>query len=65
MGKYERLFEPGKIGSLTLKNRLIMEPIGTRYADSRGHMTDRYLSFLEERAKGGVALITNEASRMI
>lgn len=65
MSKYESLFEPGKIGSLTLKNRLIMEPIGTRYADSQGHMTDRYLSFLEERAKGGVALITNEASRMI
>lgn len=65
MGRFDKLFEQGHIGKLTLKNRLIMEPIGTRYADSRGHVTERYLSFLEERARGGVALITNEASRMI
>lgn len=65
MSGYEKLFEPGRIGNLTLKNRLIMEPIGTRYADSRGHVTERYLAFLEERARGGIALITNEASRMI
>ena len=65
MGGFDKLFEPGRIGKLTLKNRLMMEPIGTRYADSRGHVTERYLSFLEERARGGVGLITNEASRMI
>ena len=39
MSSYDKLFEPGRIGNLTLKNRLIMEPIGTRYADSRGHVT--------------------------
>jgi 2,4-dienoyl-CoA reductase-like NADH-dependent reductase (Old Yellow Enzyme family)/thioredoxin reductase len=65
MGGFEKLFEPGRIGKLTLKNRLMMEPIGTRYADSRGHVTEKYLSFLEERARGGIGLITNEASRMI
>ncbi len=65
MGGFDKLFEPGRIGKLTLKNRLMMEPIGTRYADSRGHVTEKYLSFLEERARGGVGLITNEASRMI
>jgi 2,4-dienoyl-CoA reductase-like NADH-dependent reductase (Old Yellow Enzyme family) len=65
MSVFEKLFEPGHIGSVHLKNRFIMEPIGTRYADSYGHMTERYLSFLEERAKGGVGLIINEASRMI
>ena len=62
---FDKLFEPGRIGNLTLKNRLIMEPMGTRYADSLGHVTDRYVAFIEERAKGGVALITNEASRML
>ena len=65
VGKFDRLFEPGRIGHLTLKNRFIMEPMGTRYADSRGHVTERYLAYIEERAKGGVALITNEASRMM
>ena len=42
-----------------------MEPMGTRYADSLGHVTERYLCFLEERAKGGVSLIVNEASRLM
>jgi 2,4-dienoyl-CoA reductase-like NADH-dependent reductase (Old Yellow Enzyme family)/thioredoxin reductase len=65
MSRFEKLFEPGCIGNVTLKNRLIMEPIGTRYADSQGHITDRYIFFLEERAKGGVGLIINEASRMM
>lgn len=65
MERFEKLFEPGRIGSVHLKNRLIMEPIGTRYADSQGHITDRYKYFLEERAKGGIGLIINEASRMI
>ena len=65
MGTFEKLFEPGRIGKLTLKNRMIMEPMGTRYADSRGHVTEKYLSFIEERAKGGIGLIVNEASRMI
>jgi 2,4-dienoyl-CoA reductase-like NADH-dependent reductase (Old Yellow Enzyme family)/thioredoxin reductase len=65
MTVFEKLFEPGRIGSVHLKNRFIMEPIGTRYADSNGHITERYISFLEERAKGGVGLIINEASRMI
>ena len=65
MGEFEKLFEPGRIGSVRLKNRFIMEPIGTRYADSYGHVTDRYKYFLEERAKGGVGLIINEASHMI
>jgi 2,4-dienoyl-CoA reductase-like NADH-dependent reductase (Old Yellow Enzyme family)/thioredoxin reductase len=64
MSEFEKLFEPGRIGSVRLKNRLIMEPIGTRYADSYGHITDRYKYFLEERAKGGIGLIINEASRM-
>lgn len=65
MSRFDKLFEPGRIGKVSLKNRLIMEPIGTRYADSQGHITDRYICFLEERAKGGVGLIINEASRMI
>jgi 2,4-dienoyl-CoA reductase-like NADH-dependent reductase (Old Yellow Enzyme family)/thioredoxin reductase len=65
MKSFEKLFEPGCIGSVRLKNRFIMEPMGTRYADSYGHVTDRYKYFLEERAKGGVGLIINEASHMI
>jgi len=65
VGEFKKLFEPGRIGNLTLKNRLVLEPIGTRYADSRGHVTERYLAYIEERAKGGIALITMEASRMI
>lgn len=27
--KYEKLFEKGKIGKLTIKNRIVMPPMGT------------------------------------
>lgn len=30
--KYEKLFEKGKIGKLTLKNRIVMTPMGTGFA---------------------------------
>ena len=65
MGQFEKLFEPGRIGTVTLKNRLIMAPMGVMYADAEGRLTDRYYYFLEERARGGVGMITTEAVRMI
>ena len=34
--KYEKLFEKGKIGKLTLKNRIVMPPMGTGFAAASG-----------------------------
>ena len=58
--KYEKLFEKGKIGKITIKNRCAMMPMGTVYADKDGIATDRLISYYEARAKGGIGLIINE-----
>ena len=33
--------EPGKMGPLHLKNRIIMAPMGTNYGTTDGYSTDR------------------------
>lgn len=62
--KFEKLFEPGKIGSLTLKNRFIMGAMGVGFAELGGTPTDRTTAYYEERAKGGYALIITEVTRV-
>jgi 2,4-dienoyl-CoA reductase-like NADH-dependent reductase (Old Yellow Enzyme family)/thioredoxin reductase len=59
---FPRLFQPGRIGSMKLKNRLIMPPMATNYASKEGEVTDRQIAYYEERAKGGVGLIIIEIS---
>lgn len=58
MSDYQHLLKPGKIGGLTLRNRIIMAPMGSNYADEDGHCSERIQAFYEARAKGGVGLIT-------
>ena len=52
--KYEKLFEKGKIGKLTLKNRIVMTPMGTGFAATSGEASEEITKFYEERAKRGV-----------
>lgn len=58
--KFRSLFEPGLIGTMTLKNRLIMPPISTNLAGEDGTVTDELIFHYAERARGGVGLITVE-----
>ena len=55
------LKQPGAIGPLRLKNRVIMGPLGTNYGTTDGFSTDRDKAYYAERAKGGAALIITEA----
>lgn len=57
---FPKLFEPGRIGSLEIKNRLVMPPMATNYATKDGQVTDRQIEYYAERAKGGVGLIIVE-----
>ncbi len=59
---FPKLFEAGCIGSLELKNRLIMPPMATNFADKDGQVTDRQIAYYAERAKGGVGLVIVEVS---
>jgi len=62
LGKYEKLFKKIKIKNTEIKNRLIMAPMATRFASFNGEVTERLIRYYQERAKGGVGLITVEAT---
>jgi len=53
-----KLFTPIKIGSVELKNRILMAPMVTHYGAPDGFMTLREKNYFIRRALGGVALIT-------
>ncbi len=58
--KYEKLFEPGKIGQLELRNRVVMTAMGVHMGEWNGCANEDVVRFYEERAKGGVGLIIPE-----
>jgi 2,4-dienoyl-CoA reductase-like NADH-dependent reductase (Old Yellow Enzyme family) len=45
------LQQPGTIGPMRLKNRVIMVPMGTNYGTSAGFSTDRDKRYYGERAR--------------
>ncbi|HET6488269.1 MAG TPA: hypothetical protein VFG28_00815, partial [Syntrophales bacterium] len=51
------LFSPIKVGSLTLKNRIVMPAMHLGYCNDRSEVTERLVAFYEERARGGAALL--------
>lgn len=57
---YKHSFEPITIGTMRLRNRIIMAPMHTKFADEVGGVTERLISYHVERAKGGVGLIVVE-----
>jgi len=54
------LNNPIRIKNLELKNRVVMAPMHTKFASESGEVTDRLISYLSERARGGVGLIILE-----
>ena len=53
--------QPGRIGPLTLRNRIVMAPMGTHYRTTDGLSTQRDKQYYAERARGGAAMIMTEA----
>lgn len=47
---------------MEVKNRIVMPPMGTRYHDPGGYVSQRFIDYLETRAKGGVGLIIIEVT---
>ena len=62
MSAFKRLLEPGRIGKLALRNRMVMPPMGTNYAGDDGFVTERLVRYYEERSAGGMGLIIVEVS---
>lgn len=61
---YKKIFEPGKIGKLTIKNRLVMSPMGCGLANLDGTPSEDMIAFYEARAIGGAGLIIPEITRV-
>src|SRR5213083_2686636 len=50
------LLSPIKLGHTTAKNRIVSTPHGAAYGE-RGGLTDRYIRYHEEKAKGGCGTV--------
>lgn len=53
-------FSPLTINGMTIKNRIIMPPMGTNLASLNGEVTQEQIDYYELRARGGTGLITIE-----
>ena len=64
MAQYQKLFERNSIGKMILKNRIVMPPMCTNFADPArmNCVTQQMIDYYVARAKGGVGLITVEFS---
>lgn len=64
MQQYTKLFSEGKIGNVTLKNRIVMSPMVLGTGGLDGTPGEQMMQYYEERARGGVGLIITEATRV-
>ena len=61
---YTKLFEPGTIGGLEIKNRIVMPAMGCSFAESTGEAGQRIIKYYADRARGGAGLIITEITRI-
>src|SRR5215470_6682288 len=54
------LLTPARIGTVEIRNRIVMPSMTTRTADPEGLATDASLAYYAARARGGTGLITVE-----
>lgn len=52
-----RLFEPIRIGTMDVKNRIVLPPMGTRFASVSGEATRYHINHYFTRAQGGAGLL--------
>ena len=58
MATLEHLLSTGRIGPMTLRNRMLLTAMGTGLAEDDGTCGQRTLDFNRRQAEGGVALVT-------
>ena len=61
----QHLIKPIAIGSIQVKNRMVMAPMNTGFAGTNGEVTDKMIDYYEKRAKNGVGLIVVEATGVV
>ncbi|MFM7274088.1 MAG: FAD-dependent oxidoreductase [Gammaproteobacteria bacterium] len=58
---YPKLLSPGRIGGMTLRNRVIVAAMGVNFGGDDGSSGDRVVAYHEEQARGGVGLVISGA----
>ena len=53
---FEHLFTPFRLGHVTLRNRIVSTPHATRFGKD-GYVTERYIRYHAEKARGGAGLV--------
>lgn len=56
MSTFKHLFSPFTLGHATLRNRIVSTPHNTHFG-SDGYVTQRYIDYYAEKAKGGAGLL--------
>jgi len=54
---FPNLFQPGQIGKLEVKNRIIMAPMAVGLSEPDGRFTQRAIDYFAARARGGAGII--------
>ena len=60
MTTFHHLFTPARIGTLELRNRIVMAPMTVDYANPDETPSEKQIAYYAERARGGAGLITLE-----
>lgn len=58
--EFKHIFESFTVRRMTVKNRIMMTPMGTNYGEQNGEMSFLHINYYEQRAKGGTGLIMVE-----
>ncbi len=61
-GYFQKLLEPIAIGPMTVRNRVMMPAMGTRFPAAGHWVTDQSVRYYARRAEGGVGLIVTEGT---
>ena len=60
--RFQRLFTPGYVGKLWVKNRVVRSPMLSGLATTDGCITERVVEHYKELARGGAGLVIVEFS---
>ena len=55
--RFAHLMAPGRIGTLEIRNRILMCPMGDGLAETDGQVSERQVAYYEARARGGAGML--------
>jgi len=63
--EFKNLFSSVNVGTLKLKNRVVMAPMDPGLTNADGSVSERLIDYYEERAKGGVGMIITQFTAVV